>query len=111
MSATQLLAQLQEQTACFADVLSYIETHYIYTPTAFQNGELTNTSEQNQGSAKVFAFAKLLNLSESQTLQLFAEHYQNVLDTPENTNHQNIRQFMQTGWNGISFTGSVLQPK
>jgi HopJ type III effector protein. len=34
-------------------------------------------------------------------LSLFAEHYAAVLATPEATDHQNIRQFMQNGWDGI----------
>jgi HopJ type III effector protein len=31
-----------------------------------------------------------------------------VLENPEATNHQNIRNFMKTGWAGISFEGTAL---
>jgi len=34
-----------------------------------------------------------------------------VLATPEATDHQNIRQFMQNSWNGIQFEGQALTAK
>ena len=70
-----------------------------------------NAADQNQGSAKVFAFAKLNELSKEDTLKLFAEHYQSVLDTPEGEDHQNIRQFILNGWDGVYFEGEVLISK
>ncbi len=103
-----LLAQLQVGTAKFADVLAFIEARYNHTPTAFSNGQQHNAATENQGSAKVFSFAQLNDLDQAQTLSLFAEHYAAVLATPEATDHQNIRQFMQHGWNGIQFEGSAL---
>jgi hypothetical protein len=33
------------------------------------------------------------------------------LGDPSGTNHQNIRNFMKTGWNGIQFEGEALQLK
>lgn len=109
--AQDILQQLQSGEAKFADVIAYIEAHYQYTPTAFQNGTQHNAADQNQGSAKVFSFAQLNGLDQSQTLSLFAEHYQAVLATPEGTDHQNIRQFMQQGWDGIRFEGEALNTK
>ena len=109
--AQTLLAQLAAGTAKFADVIAFIEARYTHTPTAFQNGTQANAAEQNQGSAKVFAFAQLNALDQAQTLSLFAEHYAAVLATPEGTDHQNIRQFMQQGWEGIQFSGTTLSPK
>ncbi len=53
------------------------------------------------GSAKVFSFAQLQGLNQTQTLSLFAEHYASVLATPDATDHQNIGQFMLNGWDGI----------
>ena len=106
-----LLQQLKNGEAKFADVLAYIEARYTHTPTAFQNGAQHNAAEQNQGSAKVFAFAQLNQLSPEDTLSLFAEHYADVLATPEATDHQNIRQFMQNGWDGIRFEGTALTAK
>ena len=106
-----LLAQLQAGEAKFADVLAFIDERYTHTPTAFQNGAQHNAADQNQGSAKVFSFAQLQGLNEAQTLSLFAEHYAAVLATPEQTDHQNIRQFMLNGWNGIRFEANALTAK
>lgn len=109
--AQALLQQLQTNTAQFSDVIAYIDARYTHTPTAFQNGTQHNAAEQNQGSAKVFSFAQLNDLDQAQTLSLFAEHYQAVLDTPDGTDHQNIRQFMTNGWDGINFEGEALTKK
>lgn len=106
-----LLANLKENKIQFSAVIETIDSLYNHTPTAFKNGEAFNEATQNQGSAKVFSFAKLNNLSKEETLLLFAEHYQSVLNTPEATDHQNIRQFMQNGWKGIQFEGEALSAK
>ena len=107
----ELLAQLKDGSAKFADVLAFIEARYQHTPTAFQNGAQFNAATENQGSAKVFSFAKLEGLSQQDTLNLFAEHYASVLATPEASDHQNIRQFMQNGWDGVKFEGEALAAK
>ena len=106
-----LLAGLKANTIPFTAVLSFIETYYTHQPTAFKNGDTFNEVDQNQGSAKVFAFAQINNLSESATLALFAEHYQAVLAQPDASDHQNIRQFMLHGWDGIQFQGTALTAK
>lgn len=86
-----LLQQLKSNLVSFKEVIEFIETYYQHQPTAFKNGETYNEATQNQGSAKVFSFAQLNNLSKEDTLFLFAEHYQAVLNTPDATDHQNIR--------------------
>lgn len=106
-----LLASLKTNTTPFAEVIAFIDTYYQHQPTAFKNGDTYNEAAQNQGSARVFAFAQLHNLSAEDTLYLFAEHYQAVLATPEATDHQNIRQFMVHGWNGIVFEREALIAK
>ena len=88
--------------------MAFIEARYQHTPTAFQNGAQLNAATENQGSAKVFSFAKIEGLNTEDTLSLFAEHYASVLATPEATDHQNIRQFIQNGWDGIQFEGDAL---
>lgn len=109
--AQDLLTQLQANQAKFVDVIAYIEARYQHVPTAFKNGQQHNAATENQGSAKVFAFAQQQGLDQAQTLSLFAEHYAAVLATPEATDHQNIRQFMQNSWNGIQFEGQALTAK
>ena len=106
-----LLAQLEAGEAKFADVLAFIEARYNHIATAFQNGKQHNAATENQGSAKIFSFAKLNGLNQAQTLSLFAEHYASVLATPEGIDHQNIRQFMQHGWDGVQFETLALSAK
>ena len=40
-----------------------------------------------------------------------AYYFEEVLENPEGTNHQNIRNFMKLGWDGIQFEGEVLTLK
>lgn len=100
---TALIDQLKKDTLSFKEVLAFIEDSYTHRPFAFKNGDQYNTANENQGSARVFAFAKQQNLSKNDTLLLFAEHYKAVLDNPQGSDHQNIRQFMLHGWDGIVF--------
>lgn len=106
-----LLDKIDTNEIVFSDVISFIESNYDCVPSAFSNGKQLNAENENQGSAKVFSFAQLNNLSKEETLKLFVEHYQSVLETPDETNHQNIRQFMIHGWDGIKFEKQVLKLK
>ncbi|WPV02054.1 HopJ type III effector protein [Mucilaginibacter sp. cycad4] len=103
-----LITALKEGTVTFNEVIEFIANYYDHQPTAFKNGNIYNETTQNQGSARVFAFAQINNLSEPDTLYLFAEHYRAVLANPDSTDHQNIRQFMAYGWPGITFEGEAL---
>ena len=105
---TKLIDNLKANTVKFSEVLVFIETLYQYQPAAFKNGDVYNEAKQNEGSAKVFSFARLNNLSKQDTLYLFAEHYKSVLDNPDGTDHQNIRQFIIHDWEGISFENPAL---
>ncbi|WP_104384078.1 HopJ type III effector protein [Sphingobacterium sp. HMA12] len=111
MKTEELLAKSKDNQLQFQDVLDHIAENYHYSPAAFHNGNLKNTATENQGSAKVLYFAKYQDLSVADTLFLFAEHYQNVLDNPTGEGHQNIRQFMANGWNGVVFDADVLSAK
>src|SRR4051812_31154670 len=93
-----LIKNLKGNSTPFNGVINFIETYYEHQPTAFKNGDTYNEATQNQGSAKVFAFAQMNNLNKEDTLYLFAEHYQSVLAHPDGVDHQNIRQFMAHGW-------------
>lgn len=110
-SVIDLLNALNNNQADFKQVLAFIEARYEHTPTAFKNGAQLNAATENQGSAKVFSFAQLNQLDQAQTLSLFAEHLQAVKDHPDATDHQNIRQFMQHGWDGVQFEGQALVAK
>ena len=100
------------ETITFAETIATIESNYKFTPTAFQNGNQHNGAGENSGSCKVFAFAKIQQLTQAETLACFGAYYfEEVLGDPEGTNHQNIRNFMQSGWNGIQFEGEALTLK
>ena len=99
----------------FSDVINLIDDTYHYTPTRFHNGigskAVINEAGTNEGSCKIFAFGKLNNLSEKQTLACFGQYYrEDVLGHPENDDHANIRNFMMHGWEGIEFEGEALTP-
>lgn len=99
-------------SVAFADTMATIDAAYDFTPAAFSNGALRNEAGINNGSCKLFAFALLNKLSEAQTLACFGAYYRDdVLQHPTGDDHQNIRNFMKTGWAGIKFDSMPLQPK
>ncbi|HIG79148.1 MAG TPA: type III effector [Cycloclasticus sp.] len=98
-------------TLQFSDTMNIVDALYNFTPCAFSNGNTQNEAGENNGSCKLFAFAKLNDFSEPQTLALFGQFYRDVLTTPEGDGHQNIRNFMKTGWTGIQFENSPLTKK
>lgn len=109
-----IIEQLKEDAATiqFNDVITFIDENYDFTPTKFTNGNTVNEENQNNGSCKVFSFAKLNNLSKEETLALFGAFYrEDVLGNPEGSDHQNIRNFMEFGWDGIQFEGEALHKK
>ena len=96
----------------FTDTMAAIEALYNFSPAAFKNGELMNEQGQNSGSCKLFAFAQVQGLSPQQTLACFGAYYRDdVLKHPEGNDHQNIRNFIKTGWTGIQFSAGPLKPK
>jgi hypothetical protein len=117
MTIEELLTRIHNGNRVeFDDVQSVISAHYDYRPTAFFNGlgedRLTNPSGKNEGSCKIFAFARLHELSKEETLALFGDYYfADVLENPEGTGHANIRAFMKYGWDGIVYEGEALRSR
>ena len=95
----------------FEDLMSIIDQDYNYTPAAFSNGEVENSINENQGSAKLFCFAAVNQLSPLETLHCFGQYYQEVLNDPEGDSHANIRNFIIYGWEGLKFDSPVLDRK
>jgi hypothetical protein len=111
MTLTEKIHQAPESIN-FSEVISYIDAHYDFTPTRFTNGNTVNEAGQNNGSCKIFSFAKQLGLSQAQTLALFGDYYRiDVLQNPQGTDHQNIRNFLERGWDGIQFEEEPLKEK
>ncbi|MBT3195714.1 MAG: type III effector [Candidatus Ruthia sp.] len=95
----------------FEDLIDLIDDDYDYTPAAFGNGEVGNAADENQGSAKLFCFAAIHQLTQLETLHCFGQYYQDVLNTPESDSHSNIRNFITYGWDGLKFDSPVLSRK
>lgn len=105
---SRLLNGIEQGNLVFKDVIAFIDANYTYTPISFANGEVVNPAGTNEGSAKVFSLAKLHGLNQLDTLKLFAEHYRAVLESPNGTDHANIRNFMHYGWQGLGLPVNAL---
>lgn len=105
-----------DENISFNDTITVIDENYDYQPTGFSNGPegaaVINEAGKNEGSCKIFAFAQLNGLDQQQTLKLFGDYYEHdVLNNPDGSDHQNIRNFMRYGWEGIHFKGKALTAK
>jgi len=110
-AVTELVAQLHSHPddVSFEQVMQVISDNYSYTPSSFTNGELLNELGTNEGSCKVFYFAKLNGLTEQQTLACFGRYYRvDVLQNPKGNDHGNIRNFINTGWQAVEFKSVAL---
>ena len=99
------------ESVSFPETIAHIDENYTFTPTTFKNGNQINNAGENNGSCKIFAFAQLQQFTKEETLGLFGDFYQDVLSTPDATDHENFRYFMIFGWDGIQFEGEVLRAK
>lgn len=96
----------------FSETIATVDANYQFTPTRFRNGEQINEAGQNSGSCKLFSFAQLQKLDTAQTLACFGDYYRiDVLQHPTAEDHQNIRNFMKHGWDGIHFESQALTPR
>ncbi len=116
MSLEQFIQQNRNTRISFEQTMEVIAEYYHYQPILFTNGlgdnRLSNAAGTNEGSCKIFAFAKIHKLDQQQTLNLFGDFYwQDVMDNPEGNSHQNIRNFIKYGWPGIAFAGEALSAK
>ncbi|WP_417606943.1 HopJ type III effector protein [Oceanimonas baumannii] len=114
MNIKELQAKLADapETIEFAEVMALVDSLYEFHPVAFTNGDQYNEAGQNNGSCKLFAFARLQGLNEQETLSCFGAFYRDdVLGNPDGDDHQNIRNFIKTGWLGIEFHGDALSAK
>jgi hypothetical protein len=111
MTINDLMIQLRSAPTSieFKQVMQVIDQFYDYTATGFTNGDLVNEASSNQGSCKIFCFARLNGLTPLETLSLFGVYYRHdVLSNPGGTDHGNIRNFMVTGWAGVKFANLPL---
>lgn len=117
MTIDNFLAKLKlsAESVEFSETMDVVSENYIYTPAGFGNGlgdsRVFNAAGTNEGSCKLFAFAKLNNLDKEETLACFGTYYrEDVLKNPLGEDHSNIRNFMRDGWDGIVFDANPLEP-
>ena len=101
----------EPETISFQQSIGMIDQMYHFQPCDFKNGELHNPAGEDTGACKILAFGSLHQLSEPQTLFLFGDYYQEVLADPKGDDHPNIRNFMRSGWDGVSFERQPLSLK
>ena len=113
MNTEQYLEKLRSGLPMkFSDFIELIDSEYHFSNIAFENGEIINSKFENQGSAKVFCFGHMHSLSQMEVLHCFAEHYQSVLNNPEDdSSHLNIRSFIKHGWKGLLIDFDALKIK
>ena len=94
----------------FEDTITIIDQYYFFEPTMFKNGDVINKINENNGSCKLLAFANLNQFSVQETLDCFGQYYRDdVSKNPDGNNHQNIRNFMRSGWDAVSFGHQPLK--
>lgn len=91
----------------FEDVIEMIDQHYENQLLQFKNGDIENLPGENEGSAKILSYAALSNLDKESTLKLWGQFYREVKNDPDGDSHQNIRQFMKYGWEGVPFENGI----
>lgn len=114
MKIQEFKTKLKESpnTIEFSETMDVIDGNYDFTPTAFKNGTLENVEGKNSGSCKLFAFAKNQGFTKEETLVCFGKYYfDEVLNDLNGSGHQNIRNFMNTGFDGLVFDGEPLKEK
>ena len=114
LHSSELISNLkaQPESIAFSDTMETIDNEYLFQAATFSNGTQHNEAGQNNGSCKIFTFAKLHHLEAAETLHLFGDYYRvDVLQNAEGQDHQNIRQFMINGWDCVSFESISLTPK
>jgi len=118
MNLNDLIQQIKNKpnTVEFDQVMAVIDACYTYTESAFSNGvgddRVENAAGENAGSCRIFAFAQLNSLNESETLVCFGKYFrEDVIAHPDGTDHANIRTFMRHGWQGIRFDQPALVAK
>lgn len=99
--------EMSADTLQFEDVMEIIDKYYETGLIEFKNGDIVNQQGENEGSAKVLSYAALSNLDKDTTLKLWGQYYREVLKDADGNSHQNIRNFMKYGWDGVPFENGI----
>jgi HopJ type III effector protein len=99
--------EMDADNLTFEEVMEVIDTHYESQLLEFKNGDMLNKQGENEGSAKLLSYAALSGMEKETTLKLWGQYYREVLNDPNGTSHQNIRNFMKYGWEGVPFENGI----
>lgn len=99
--------EMDADSLTFESVMELIDTHYESQLLEFKNGDIVNKQGENEGSAKLLSYAALSELDKETTLKLWGQYYREVLQDPTGDSHQNIRNFMKYGWEGVPFENGI----
>eukprot|EP00571_Detonula_confervacea_P014241 CAMPEP_0172297744 /NCGR_PEP_ID=MMETSP1058-20130122/656_1 /TAXON_ID=83371 /ORGANISM="Detonula confervacea, Strain CCMP 353" /LENGTH=214 /DNA_ID=CAMNT_0013006929 /DNA_START=46 /DNA_END=690 /DNA_ORIENTATION=+ len=91
----------------FDEFITLCDEQYEFGLVEFKNGDVVNKAGENDGSAKVLSYAALADMDKDLTLKLWGQYYRDVLATPDGSDHQNIRNFMKSGWDGVDFSNGI----
>lgn len=91
----------------FEELMELIDTHFESGLIEFKNGNIVNKPGENEGSAKLLSYAALSEFDKDTTLKLWGQYYREVLADPDGDSHQNIRNFMKSGWDGVPFENGI----
>lgn len=100
-------AEMSADELTFEEVMEMIDEHYEDGLIEFKNGDMVNASGENMGSAKILSYAALAGMDKDTTLKLWGQYYREVLADPDGDSHQNIRNFMKYGWEGVPFENGI----
>jgi hypothetical protein len=85
--------------------MAVIEDHYNFNQQLLRTVYNTMLPEKTQDLVNYFALCGTSGTNSEGTLFALAYYFEDVLGNPNGTDHhQNIRNFMKTGWDGIAFT-------
>jgi hypothetical protein len=99
--------EMDAENLTFEEVMEVIDTHYESQLLEFKNGDMINQQGENEGSAKLLSYAALSGMDKDTTLKLWGQYYREVLKDPDGSSHQNIRNFMKYGWEGVPFENGI----
>lgn len=95
----------------FDESMALIEAQCEYLPNSFVVDDLTSKKGENEGSNKIFSFARLTGLASEPievTLAMFGDYYfKDVLGNTSGDDHPNIRGALKLGWNGVRFPNGI----
>ncbi|KAL7509237.1 hypothetical protein ACHAXN_006261 [Cyclotella atomus] len=100
--------EMSGDSLMFQEFIDLCDEQYEYGLIEFKNGDIVNKPGENDGSAKVLSYAALANFDKEMTLKLWGQYYRDVLATPDGNDHQNIRNFMKYGWDGVDFSANGI---